>query len=83
MSSIILHILIGFAIVGVGVLFVLRTRDIVDFFGPVDWAEQHLGGTSMFYKLLGVLITFIGLVVAFDLWNAFLTATIGKLFRVR
>ena len=83
MSTFILHALIGFAIAAVGVLFVMRTRDIVDFLGPVDWAEQHLGGTSMFYKLLGVFVIFIGFVVAFDLWNAFLAATIGKLFSVR
>ena len=78
-----IHLLIGIAIAAVGVVFVMRTRDILDFFGPIDWAEQHLGGSSMFYKLLGVVLCLIGFIVATDLWDAFLNATIGQLFSVR
>ncbi len=74
------QVLIGIIIVLVGVFFVLRTSSILDFFGPVDWAEQHLGGSSMFYKLLGVVFCLIGFIVATDLWNAFLQATLGTLF---
>lgn len=78
-----IHLLIGIAVAAVGVVFVMRTRDILDFFGPIDWAEQHLGGSSMFYKLLGVVLSLIGFIVATDLWDAFLNATIGQLFSVR
>ena len=81
--SLIVQILIGLAIAGVGVFFVMRTGDVLDFLGPVDWAEQHLGGSRMFYKLLGVVVCLIGFIVATDLWDAFFAATIGKLFRVR
>lgn len=77
------QILIGLIIAAVGVFFVMRTRDIADFFGPVEWAEQHLGGTTMFYKLLGVVVCLIGFIIATNLWDAFLAATLGKLFRVR
>ena len=80
---IITQIFLGLAIAGVGVFFVMRTRSIVDFFGPVEWAERHLGGTWMFYKLLGVVISLIGFIVATDLWDALLAATLGKLFSVR
>jgi hypothetical protein len=78
-----IHLLIGIALAAVGVAFVMRTRDILDFFGPIDWAEQHLGGSSMFYKLLGIVLCLIGFIVATDLWDAFLNATIGQLFSVR
>lgn len=81
--SLIVQILIGIAIAAVGVFFVLRTADVLDFLGPVDWAEQHLGGSSMFYKLLGIVISLIGFIVATDLWDAFLSATLGQLFSVR
>lgn len=70
----------GVLIVGVGVFFVMKTEVILDFFGSVDWAEQHLGGTRLFYKLLGILFIVIGLIVATDMWNAFLNATIGSIF---
>lgn len=81
--SFIVQLLIGIAIAAVGIVFVLRTRDVLDFFGPIDWAEQHLGGSSMFYKLLGVVVSLIGFIVATDLWDAFLNATLGQLFSVR
>jgi hypothetical protein len=81
--SFIVQLFIGIAIAAVGVFFVLRTRDVLDFLGPIDWAEQHLGGSTMFYKLLGIVVSLIGFIVATDLWDAFLNATIGQLFSVR
>lgn len=78
----ILRIVLGGAILAVGVGFVWKTRDIYDFFGTVPFAEKYLGGggSTLFYKLLGVLFCFIGFVVMFNLWNAFLQATVGSLF---
>jgi hypothetical protein len=61
--SFIVQLLIGIAIAAVGVFFVLRTRDVLDFLGPIDWAEQHLGGSTMFYKLLGIVVSLIGFIV--------------------
>lgn len=81
--SFIVQLLIGVVIAAVGIFFVMRTRDVLDFLGPVDWAEQHLGGSTMFYKLLGIVISLIGFIVATDLWDAFIAATLGKLFSVR
>ncbi len=81
--SFIVQLLIGIAIAAVGVFFVLRTRDVLDFLGPIDWAEQHLGGSTMFYKLLGIVVSLIGFIVATDLWDAFLNATLGQLFSTR
>lgn len=80
--GVILRILIGLAVAGVGVYMVVRTRDILSFFGPVGWAEEKLGGggSNLFYKLLGVVIILIGFTVAANLWNAFLQATLGNIF---
>lgn len=65
-----------------GAFFVIRTRSIIDFFGSVDFAERYLGGggTNLFYKLLGIVICLLGFLVATNLWNAFLQATLGSLF---
>ncbi len=80
--GIFLRILIGIAIVGIGIFLVLKTTLIIDFIGPFDWAEQKLGGggSNLFYKLVGVVVCFIGFMVATNLWNAFLQATLGSLF---
>ncbi len=80
--GIILRVLLGAAILAVGVGFVWKTRDIYAFFGSVPFAEKYLGGggSTLFYKLLGVLFCFIGFIVMFNLWDAFLQATIGSLF---
>ncbi|MBM3205080.1 hypothetical protein FJZ48_03845 [Candidatus Uhrbacteria bacterium] len=75
----ILRILIGLVIAAVGVYMVIKTRVIEDFFGPVGWAESHLGSSTLFYKCLGIVIILIGFIVATNLWNAFLEATIGSI----
>lgn len=77
--SLFFQVLIGLAIFATGVFFVIKTEIILDFFGGVDWAEQHLGGSRMFYKLLGIVFVVLGLIVATDMWNALLNATLGSI----
>ncbi len=78
--SLIFQILIGVAIAAVGAFFVVKTPVILDFFGGVDWAERHLGGSRLFYKLLGIVFIVLGLIVATDMWDALLNATLGSFF---
>jgi hypothetical protein len=80
--GIVLRILIGFAIVAAGALMVIKTRKLLDIFGGIDWADSHLGpgGSNLFYKLIGIFLCFVGFMVATNLWNAFLAATLGSLF---
>ncbi|MDO8583806.1 MAG: hypothetical protein Q7R83_01355 [bacterium] len=82
MASLIIHFILGMAIAAVGAFFVLYTKTIDEFFGTVAWAEAKIGpgGTRLFYKLLGIIITLVGFIVAFNLWDAFLLATLGKIF---
>lgn len=78
--AIFLRILIGLGIAGLGVFMVIKTRVILDFFGPWDWAEAKLnGGSNLFYKLIGIVAIFLGFLYATNLWNAFLSATLGGL----
>ena len=77
----ILRVIVGLGIVAVGVYIVIKTRSFEGFFGVVPWAENHLGpgGTMLFYKLLGIVIILVGFIVATNLWNAFLQATLGSI----
>lgn len=79
--NIFLRIILGLGIASIGAFLVIRTRVILDFFGPIDWAQQKLGGggSNLLYKIIGIAISFIGFMVATDLWDAFLAATLGSL----
>jgi len=57
-----LRIIVGLLGMTIGVLMVIKTRWFSDFFGPMPWAEKYLhaeGGTSLGYKLLGILVFFV------------------------
>lgn len=75
------RILIGLAIAAGGAFIVIKTRMIMDFFGPISWAEQKLGGggSALLYKVIGLIFCFVGFMVATDLWEAFLQATLGSM----
>jgi len=53
-------------VMAVGFLIVLKTETVYSWFGDVDFAEEKIGAGSsrFFYKLIGVLITFIGIFIA-------------------
>ncbi|MDP2631212.1 MAG: hypothetical protein Q8P30_00400 [Candidatus Uhrbacteria bacterium] len=75
------RILIGIAIVGLGVLMVVKTPWFLSMVGRVYFAEKYLGGggTRLFLKLLGVAIAVIGLIVITDLWDNFLAWMLAPL----
>ncbi len=73
-------IFIGILLVIIGFLIVWKSRKFIDFFGSISWAEAKLGGggTNLMYKLIGLIMIFIGFIWATGLWNAFLNATLGN-----
>ena len=78
----ILRVIGGLVLAGFGVLPVVKTQWFVENFGSIEWAEQNLGsgGTWLFYKLLGVLLCIIGLLLATGLLGGLLLGTVGRLF---
>ena len=80
--NIFLRILLGIAVAGVGIFFTIKTRTILDLLGGIDYFDQKLGpnGTSLFYKLLGIVMSLVGFLIATNMWDAFLQATLGSIF---
>lgn len=76
------RIIIGIVVLAMGVGITWKTRAIVGFFGHIEWAERKIGGggTYLIYKTIGLLLCFAGMLVATNLWEAFLQATIGAIF---
>ncbi len=79
----VLRVIGGLAFVFVGCLLVIKSEWFLQNFGKISWAEQNLGldgGTRLFYKLLGVLIALIGIMMATGLLGGALIGTVGRLF---
>lgn len=83
-SSITCHmigrIILGLAMIGVGFIFVWKTEIPFRLIGYIPTAERiFMGGSRFFYKLLGLLIIFIGALVVAGLQDDFIAVTLGSL----
>ncbi|HTM69042.1 MAG TPA: hypothetical protein VL426_07155 [Candidatus Binatia bacterium] len=79
----VLRVLGGMFIVFIGVLLVIKSEWFLQNFGKVQWAEEKLGldgGTRLFYKLLGVIICLVGIMMATGMLGPALIGSVGKLF---
>ncbi|MEY4744197.1 MAG: hypothetical protein RL272_142 [Candidatus Parcubacteria bacterium] len=78
-----LRIIGGLALVFIGCLFVIKTEWFLQNFGQIAWAEEHLGldgGSRLFYKLLGIIIVLVGIMMATGMLGPALIGTVGRLF---
>ncbi len=60
------HIILGIIITVGGAYMVIKTEWLLNNFGRIAWFEEKLGsegGSRLGYKLLGLIITFIGIIV--------------------
>jgi len=72
-----------------GIIFILiapwliiKTEWFLQNFGRIPWAEKHLGtegGTRLFYKLIGILLIFVGLLMLFNMFNGIVYWVLGPL----
>lgn len=74
------NFILGIIIVAVGFLLVWKTEWLVNNFGRINFAEQHLGtsgGSRLMYKTIGIIIIFVGFMIAFDLTDNVLGWFVG------
>lgn len=60
------HIILGIIITVGGALMVIKTEWLINNFGRMAWFEEKLGaegGTRLGYKLIGLIIIFIGIII--------------------
>lgn len=52
---------LGLIGIGLGLLIILKNRQMVHIFGTVSWAEEKLGGAGTYtlWKLIGLMFIFI------------------------
>ncbi|MFH1712049.1 MAG: hypothetical protein ABH846_02315 [Patescibacteria group bacterium] len=80
--QIIMRIVIGLLIICLGVLMVYKTNWFLSMIGRVAFAEKFFGGggTRTFYKLMGIGICFLGLIVATNLFDQIVGGFIMRIF---
>lgn len=76
------HVIVGLIVIVVGFHLVAKTDFYLDFLGRSDFAEAKLGPgmTRTFYKLLGALICFIGVLIATNVIQGIILGVFGPLF---
>ncbi len=77
-------IIFGLIAVGIGFLITWKAEWILQNFGANAWAERHLGssgGTRLLYKLIGLGIIVIGILIITGLIKGLLLWVFGGLFR--
>lgn len=72
-----LRIPLGIIVMVIGFWMVLKTETVLSWFGSVPFAEDKFGpgGSRFFYKLLGILIVFIGIFIATNIISDMLEST--------
>ena len=77
--------IIGLILLIAGLAIVVKTEAVLANFGRIAFFEQHFGtegGSRLGYKLVGVLITFIGIILITGLYDAFMGWLFGPLIRM-
>ncbi len=75
---------IGLILVCIGLLLVFKSEWLLQNFGRVAWAEEHLGsegGTRLFHKLLGVGFILVGFAIMTGILQPILTTSLTPIFR--
>lgn len=70
--------------IALGIYLVVKTEKVLSSFGRSTMFEKYLGsdgGSRLGYKLLGLLIIFLGIVIMFNMANMFFSWALGPLIR--
>lgn len=85
LSTVMKQFFIGLVFLILGMHIVWKTEVYFGFFGASEWAERKFGpgGTRTFYKLVGLILVFLGILGATGLLSGFMTGAVGAIFGTR
>lgn len=69
----------GVVFIVMGVLMVLKTDWFLRAIGTIPWAERVIGSTRSFFKILGVILIFVGLTMFFNMFGGIVYWVLGPL----
>ncbi len=76
-----MSVIYGLVVLVIGVLMVIKADAFFHMFGEIPWAEANLrGGSSQFYKFLGLVVCAIGILWATGLIQGIVIALLTPLF---
>lgn len=80
-----MQFILGVLIIALGIYMVLKTEVVLKNFGSNSFFEKNLGtegGSRLGYKLLGLLLIFIGLVIMLGMSDNFLEFILSPLIKI-
>ena len=80
-----MNILLGLAIIVVGCFLVIKSEAMLSSFGRIEFFEKYLGtegGSRLGYKLVGIIIIFIGFLIMTGMIGGFMEWLLAPLIRV-
>ena len=78
-----MRIIIGLLLFVCGILVTWKSEAVYQSMGPLAWAEDKMagmGGSRMFYRLFGLGLSLVGVLVATDLISSLILNPIAHLF---
>lgn len=77
-----MRLLVGLIGIPLGFIMIYFRKQIHDFTGDFDWAENHLGGGGTFtaLALIGMAVSILSLMYMLGTLQEILQGTVGKLF---
>lgn len=79
-----MNIILGLVMVIVGALITIKSEKLLEFFGRIEFFEDKLGtsgGSRLGYKLIGLLIFFLGALTMTGLIGGFLSFVLSPLLK--
>lgn len=78
-----MQIILGIIIVFVGFSFVSKSETLLNTFGRIGFFENHFGngGSRLGYKLIGIIICFIGMLIMTNMIGGFLEWVLSPLLK--
>ena len=77
-----MNIFLGLILAAVGALITIKSEAMLNMFGRVGFFEKYLGtegGSRLGYKLLGILLFFIGIMIATNVIGDFMSWILSPL----